>query len=71
MPCPALVQCAAGSSFPAFNTAGLLLMVVLLVLYAAVYWGIKQFSRHQKRLRKPYEALQAQVSAHSSTLQQL
>lgn len=61
LPCPALTVCAAGSSFPAFNTAGLVIMCVALLVYAAAYCGTVQFLRHQKRLRQPYESLQTQV----------
>ncbi|EIE24788.1 hypothetical protein COCSUDRAFT_62198 [Coccomyxa subellipsoidea C-169] len=61
LPCPALAVCAAGSSFPAFNTAGLVIMCLVLLLYAAAFFGVVHFHKHQKRLRQPYEALRAQM----------
>ena len=67
--CPPLLHCAEGSSFPALNLAGLLIILAALVAYLALHCAAQRLRSRRAKRSEARDVLRTQVSRCCSLLE--
>jgi hypothetical protein len=65
-PCPALAVCKPGSSYPAFNAAGLAVVVLALVVYLTASYAVTRAFRSKKQKLDAFAHFEGQVMTPGS-----